>query len=81
MLIFGRVYASCDVGRTRRVHALPVLGEASGENVRYLVGNIIAGLQGSQMVIPEITWDDGWNAVCGFVSKVSGRVFFRGHRP
>ena len=48
MLIFGRVRASCDVSRFRRVFDLPVLGEASSENVKYLVENIT----------PRLTNDD-----------------------
>jgi hypothetical protein len=40
MSIFGRVRASCDMSRSRRIFKLPVLGEASSENVRHLAGNI-----------------------------------------
>jgi len=27
--------------------------------------NVAIGHQGSQMVIPDVTWDDGWYAICG----------------
>jgi len=65
MAIFGRVHASCDMSGSRRVLILPVLGEASGENIRYIAESIAIGCRGSQMVIPEVTWDDGWYAICG----------------
>lgn len=64
MSIFGRIYASRDMARPRKELSLPVLGEASDEDFRYTEGNF-TGLQGSQVVVPQVTRDDGGYTVCG----------------
>jgi hypothetical protein len=65
------------MSRFRQTLELPVLGEASGEDVRYIVRNIAIELQGSQMVVPEVPWDYSWHTVCGSLERC--RASFRNH--